>query len=198
MSLNTQIRQLENERNKLFDIVEPIKQKITYLYHEINILRNQRDSEIIPKINKNNPGKFWPWILREPGNASKVKYDFREKILRELFDNGTFGYFQETKQVSLKVALTKNSSSSYEKNLKMVKTLLPYLKEVEDNMVIFHIFERSLSANGSYSFMVNKTTGESKVQHRWEKDKVFLNIEEGLKYIQENLWYDGGYDEEED
>ena len=117
--------------------------------------------------------------------------------------------------------MTKGSQESYDKTLTSLKLLIPHLKSFEIKNVRegnlrgeinltgkkIGIFEHTCSQFGVYNLFISDTGKKpysilKTVYNRTTLMNSFATLEEIVKHIQENIWYDGGetnnYDEEDD
>lgn len=178
----------EEKREELFKKKVPIDRNLTRLSN-----RNSKLSDQIAKIRATSKKTDWEWLLQEDNSHSSMeKYYLRQKKLREI-GLGSQGVFPTTRQVQIRVALTKNDKTSLPKTLKGLKKVLKYIKPVE-GMKRIDIFEASLSENGVWELVINEKETKYNIQvTRWHRTEVrhkFNNLKEALETIQKSYYYE--------
>jgi len=189
--LTDQIKKNEQKREDLFKKKAPIDREIVRLYDLNSKLRGK-----ICTIKKNEAKKDkktdWKYVLHTSHNQSSEEYKYQGEMLRTLGLMRS-GYYSETEQVSLQIALVKGDPKSLEDHYKGLRFLLPYLKTLKDKCIHMDIIEAGLSERESWSLTINMEKKEYKiVPHRskFSKNGTFNTLRKALEFIQENVWYE--------
>lgn len=123
---------------------------------------------------------------------TKIKHDAREKKLTELSLSSN-GYFHETNQVYIRIALYRDNDSHFEKVYESLQNILPVIKPLEDGYKHIDIFEHTLSEFGVYALQVHPDNNKARIViTRWGRDSVVqrtTDLRSALKYIQQNNYY---------
>lgn len=200
---------LETEKAEIEKQLEPLRKQYHKLGDEILSLHKKgiRIQEQISKINIKNKNYDWNWLLEEDGSTSDMeRYKFGNQELSKigLMANG---YFPETKQRAIRISLIKGDKQSYEKTIKGLTIILPFIKPREDGSKYISILEHTCSEHGRFELSVkdNKYTIQITSYSRTNVIKECDKLEDAISTIQENIWYksldkndkdeDGDYDE---
>jgi len=181
--LSLQIKANEAKRVKLDRQKKPIEKEMVRLYHVNQKLQNEID-----KIKTASEKLDWAFILECHINDSTVHHDYRNKILSSL-GISSCGYCMATQQAAIQIAMTKGDPENYKRILLGLQTVLPHLKSDKEDEIHIHILERNLSAGGSWSIAINREESTFDILHSDRSRAVFGTLEQALKYVQENVWY---------
>ena len=185
--LQAEVDKLEQEREELFKKKAPIDARLITTYNTIKRKTNQ-----IAKLKLKNKKTDWEWLL-EAFPESEAKYKALDEALRKIGLMNS-GYFTETEQTAVTVALTKGDPESLTQTLAGLKKILRYLKPLDDGYVHVSIFDRELSRYNSYTLLINKETGKCRIHtsriytgKEWED---FKDLKAALTVIQNKYWYE--------
>jgi len=177
----------KEKREELFKKKAPIDRNLVRLAR-----RNEKLDDQIATIRATSKKTDWEWLLQEDQSGGMEKYHLRQKKLRELGLDSQ-GVFPTTRQVQVRVALTKNDKASLSKTLKGLKKILKYIKPVK-GMKRIDIFEASLSEHGVWELVINEKETKYNIQvTRWHRTEVrhkFNNLKEALQTIQNSYYYE--------
>ena len=195
MSDNTQklkvnLKALEDRRVELFKLQKPINDELVKNHNKIGKIKD--------KISKLQlvPSKKVNWELLLDNNSGTYSYNkYTKELTSRLLWYG--GSLIPTNQRCIKVMLTKGDKISYNKTLKALKEILPFVKPMPDGDVAGYkfvdIFERTLSANGTYYILMNEINNVYKLMfsryRNIEELKKFKTLEELILYVQNNHPY---------
>jgi hypothetical protein len=200
-TLNKKIEKLEKERESLFLLREPIDKMIERNYKELDKLREQRGKIIVDQMPKDKID--FNFILTGEHHSMPLYYE-SERQIQELGLRGG-GKWTMTGQKNISLTMYKNDPDNLQKTYDSVLLLLPYMipfpKEGRKDRIIeefigkkvFGIFEHTLSENGIYYFLISENGNtEIGIQRysRFSILKEFKTILDGLKYVQNNLYYE--------
>lgn len=194
-SIEKKIAELNKERDGLNAQLTPLQKKLASLYGRIEKLQNEKDALQLAAAEASD----WAWLL-EVFPESDSKYKARQKALGEL-GLMTCGYWTDTQQATVKIALLKAGAVGTRDNAKQlasVKMLLPFIRENDKGFKKLDIFEYTLSEYHSYWLEVY-ADGRVKVAHccnYGDSQPTLETIEEAFEYVSQYHWYEG--DEEED
>lgn len=169
----------------------PLQKKQDKLFNQGRKLREELDLALIETEKPN-----WDWILYEDGGVSKTRYDYAEKKIRELGLMVAVGYFPDTQQKVIRIALVNGKRETVKITKKAIETLLPFIKIHDgDNYKgykAFSIFESSCSENGSHALLIgnNEFIVHRTYYYRPEVLKKCKTLDEALNYIYVNLYYE--------
>jgi hypothetical protein len=178
--------ELQAIREDLFAKQKPINHALVENHGELEKIAKQID-----KLKFKNMGDAVDWkLLLEPGEGSQVRYDRRQQEISKIGLH-CMGMWTTTNQASIAVKLTHGDKASFDRTLAAIKTIAPYIIPHDDGLLWFQIFEHTLSAGGSFYL---KCTPDLKCAHIGSTYRSILRtrtLSDALRYIQENLWYDG-------
>ena len=183
--LQAEVDKLEQEREELFKKKAPIDARLRTTYHSIERKNNQ-----IAKLKLKNKKTDWQWLL-EAFPESEAKHKALNEALEKIGLMNS-GYFVETEQTAVTVALTKGDPESLDKTLAGLEKIIRYLKPLDDGYVHVDIFDRELSRFYSYTLLINKETGKCRIHtsrsiDEWED---FKDLKAALTVIQNKYWYE--------
>ena len=106
------------------------------------------------------------------------------------------GYFPETGQSCIRIALTRGNTKYTEKVYRSLKLVVPHLKKFKTNnlgdKVSLDIFEHTCKEYASYTLYLDEASVDSTccivINGRREGER-FKDLREALTYIQEEHWY---------
>lgn len=183
--LNQQIQAIEDRRNELFKIREPIDEELVSSYNALSQLRNERDTLLLPE--KEND---WEWLLHTgESDSSMIRLRAAETQLAKIGLNNAGSYNPDTQQRIISIALTKGDGESFETTLRGMETILPFIKPTEDGYKRISILEHTCGQHRSYYLMLKKGGYLISNGSTWDRGKKFSTLREALGHIQENLWY---------
>jgi len=186
--IEKEIESNEEKREELFKKKAPIDRNLIRLSK-----RNSKLSDQITKIRATSKKTDWEWLLQDDNASNGMeKYHLRQNKLREL-NLASSNIFPTTRQVQIRVALTKNDKESLPKTLKGLKKILKYVKPVEKFKRI-DIFEHTLSEHGVYELLINEDKNQYYIQcTRWTRVEIlykFDNLKDALEKIQNSYFYE--------
>jgi hypothetical protein len=199
--LLAEIEANEEKRNDLFKQKEPIDRNLVRLAR-----RNEKLQDVIAKMRAakfEKSGRIdWEWLLHTDHRENSMdKYHLRQKTLRDigLMDSG---YFPETEQTCIRVALIKNDPESLKKHMAGLRKVLKYIKPLEDGWKRIDIFESSLSRHGSYFLVVSPDGKKAEIKRtvysRTETLQKFNSLKAAIEVIQDRYYYEDAKREERD
>ena len=174
--LSLELAPLLKKQDKLFKQGKEVKELL-----DLAIIKNENPS--------------WEWILFEDSQCSQARYNYAGKRITEL-GLMTGGYYPDTQQKALQIALVNGKRETAEKAKKAIETLLPYVKEhtKEDykGYKVFSILEHSCSENGSHALLIGKNEFivNRMYYHRPEVLQKCKTLEHAIAYIYSNLYCD--------
>jgi hypothetical protein len=207
-ALKMKIEELTKEREAVFDQMEPLKEKVSFLYNEIKALQNklsciEREEIESPEMTDDQRIAFY---LENDGDTKGMEhFKAKEKFWQ---DQGLWpsGYYPSIQQQGLKVMLYTDKRTN-QQTIDIINKVLPHMKTIEGiddtrpNIKVFGIFEYTLSEYGSYSLFFDTDREEWIVSiiswHRRRDVYVTKSLEDVINYISINHSYDGNdYDED--
>lgn len=219
--LKENISKFEKEIETLHKTIDPLQKKLTTKWNALKNAQEALSSYVVVDMANMSIDEQIEYALPEDGNSSDmVKYRFSNDLCVSLgFSNS--GYNPQTNQRSWKITMTKGSQESYDKTLTSLKLLIPHLKSFEIKNVregnlrgeinltgkTIGIFEHTCSEFGVYNMFISDTGKKpysilTTAYRRTTLMNSFATLEEIVKHIQENIWYDGGktnsYEEDDD
>jgi len=191
VKLQQELEALENRRKELFVLQEPINKELVANYNKMEVLKDKIGSLRL------GTSKTVDWKLLLDTDTGGLVY---KRLDQELHKRGLFsgGSLPSTKQRCIKVMLTKNQLESYNKTVKAVKEILPFIKPFPDGEHVGYkfidIFEHTLSAYGSYYMLINEKKHVYKLMqdrhHQTHKLQAFDSLSKIIKYVQFNHPYE--------
>jgi len=186
--IQEEIESNDEKRSDLFKQQEPIERKLVKLAK-----RNEKLNDQIATIRAKEKSTDWNWLLETKWNESSMeKYHLREQKLREL-NLRSSGYFRQTNQVQIQIALIKNDKESLPATLKGLKKMLKYIKPVEGYKRI-DIMESTLSEHGVWELHIDEEKSEYLIHltryHRPEVVHKCDNLKTALEKIQHDYYYE--------
>jgi len=198
-SLTQQIERLEKEREELFAQRAPIDKAIEKNYGILEKLREKRGKMMVAQMPKDVIDFD---LILNPDLKSQSLYREADRQVMRL---GLYrsGYFEVTKQACLKLMMYKNRPENLQKTYDSVMLALPHIKPHPSGEFagckVFSIFESTLSAHGSYFFLVAEGNACKILRSygtRYSEIGSFSDIMTGLTYVQKKLYYQVDEDEE--
>jgi hypothetical protein len=202
-TLDKEIEKLEKERKKLFAMRDPIDKGIEKNYIKLEKLREQRGKMIVEQMPKDKID--FNFILTGE-HDSMALYHEAERQIQQLGLWGSGEWCNTTKQKCIKLMMYKENPDNLQKTYNSILSLLPYIiplpakntegEPVEEEFIdkkIFGIFEHTLSENGIYFFLISKNGSTEIARQRYSRLSIlkrFETIMDGLKYIQNNFYYE--------
>jgi hypothetical protein len=187
--LEEQISNLELQRAVVFQKMKPLQDEAGRLHHEIEVRRNQIDAL---KLEQMSDKVDWPWLLTV-NPESTVRYKARQKALANIGLHHGMGYYLETNQSVVTVALyhdrTPENDARNAKQLAAVKEILPFLQPHEDGAKWIDILEHTLSAGGTNYLLKAYADGKFTVGNRW-REQAFNTLEDAFEHIRKHLYYE--------
>lgn len=188
---------VEEEMAAIKAQLAPLQEAWKEQYEKLESLRKEQEQLLFGGLTEDTPLDQIDWeeLLHEDGSGLSIKRKAVEKVLRRFGDYGkglgVSGYFPETEQTALRIAMHRGDKENLEQTYKGLTYLLPYIEPLSDGYAHIGIFETTLSERGSYSILIGKE--EIIIQERsWGSDRdmnTFSDLFEALKYVQERLWY---------
>jgi hypothetical protein len=184
--IEKEISKAEKEREEVFNNMRPLQDKASSLYQKLSDLRNEL-SELFAGEGKLKDIEF---LINnyDPDKGSTVHHN----ALGEWASKYTLmhsGYVSKTRQPNFQVAIHKDGSN-IEKTLEGLKLLLPHLKPISTGNLFIDIFDHELSEHYSYHMEVSPDFERAWVYNHYSDCKFEGKLEDTLKYIQKDLWYD--------
>lgn len=201
VELQQEIEALEKKLAPLFIQQGKINSQIQKLHKKKAVLSDQKSELEIAFLAANPSDDEIAFCIEEVDTMPRYKH--AQKFFSSMGFNMS-GYHTDTMQRGLSVMMTHGSKESYDKTLESVKKVLPYLKEggadpLTEKCKRFGVFEHTLSEHGVYHLAINEEKNIYTIiihrYHRASIHKETKSLEELLKYVQDNLWYDGGHEE---
>ena len=191
--LKAQLASKEEELQAVWKELAPIEKRRDKIWKVYNTLKERLGNATV-KYMEGKEEVDWEWVLKHEDSMGMKQYHFKEKMIR---DTGlmTAGYNPETNQTAIEVCLIKDDEESVKKTQDALNLVLPYLKSNKEGYIYIAIFEHTLSQHGMYFFFVYPERDRDKyvlmksVYHHEEEIKVFGELEDCLKYIQNHYWY---------
>jgi hypothetical protein len=179
---------LKNKRSEVQNKLLDLRKQVQVLSEQIlKFVDNEKEiNEVIDSktLTENDIEK-----LLEVFPETKHKRKLLNKILKQYGFLEIGGYWPETLQSALKIALLYNDDELTKKIYKGILELLPFIKPHNDGCKKFDIMEETLSYHGSY----NLITSDDKEWHITRGGRVIYSskdLMETLKHIQKYIFYD--------
>ena len=174
--------------------LEACWKKMVSLQTRVSVLSKEKD-DLEGKLSnilihqKKKPS--WEWVLEESGiGCDMSRHHYCEKRLEEI-GLGHSCYLPEIQQKIIQVSIIKGDAKSLQKTKNGLKIILPHIKTaskgVSSGYKYIGIFEHTLSAGGSYYLLINDKEIKLNINNRTILS--FKDLDESLKYIQENHYY---------
>lgn len=185
--LELEIKEIENKQEQIHKQIKPLNEQLVLLCKERATLQDKLETSRLAE------GMSWEEIIdtytQNPnGIGMPLHKHMHERALSE-FDMWASGYNSETQNPCFMIKISKNNLESRSKNLAGLRFLSRLLKPGADGMIRFDIFERTLSAYGSYSLLVKPDLKELTLEHMYHNDETFSSPEEAIIYISVHHWY---------
>lgn len=194
-----EIENIDNKREELFKIKEPIDKQLSSLYEKKEKLQNQIDTARI-----NSKGKIdWEWILSSDYDESTAHHKAAKEAIAKLGFMSS-GFYESNKQRCISIMINKNEFKKIPKIMESIDVLLPFLKPTHDKFICFGIFEHTLSEHGIFQLKINKKlkgyiscTCYGHEEETLGSKTDLIPLEDLLKYCAKELWYEKGEDNDE-
>lgn len=192
-SIEKKIAELNKKLDELNAALVPLHKTVSDLYGRIKELQNEKDALQLAAAEAPD----WAWLL-EVFPESDAKHKARQKAIGEL-GLSTRGYWTDTKQATVCIALLKSRATGAKDNAKKlagVKTLLPFIRENSKGFKQIDIMEYTLSANHRYWLEVY-ADGRVKVAHccnYGDRQPTLETIEDAFDYVSQYHWYEDDED----
>lgn len=193
---DTELRERRSTLQKKID-----KESIIYAESQ-NKLIKMRDkmSKIDNEIDTRTLSLDDPAAILENFPETEAKRKLFSEYMRSLslYDGG--GYWVDNNQRVVKFMLYRNDDEHTKKVHAGIMIVLPYVKERENGLKMFDIFEHTLSYNYSYYLAYDVSTDTWFITtNRKTRDEESKDLMTVLKYIQKYLYYeiDNPYKEDE-
>jgi len=187
------IENLETEIDDIYSKLTPLQKAATAKNTKLRTLREKRDEIILS--NRIDSGEVDLDLILCGDPETKAMYNEKEKQLRQLYLISS-GYFPETGQSCIQIALTRGDTKYTEKVYRSLKLVVPHLKKFKTNnlgdRVILDIFEHTCSEFASYKLYLDEPSVDSPcciVTNGRREGKRFKDLREALTYIQKEHWY---------
>lgn len=190
--IKKEIENTELELEKTRELLKPIEKNILSL-----VKKREKLEEKLFEIEKKDAeaNLDWEYILFDTFNIGEVRYDWREKIVKENTKSIKLnGYYRETNQAAIQIG---SRDATLEEIVEDINKLLPYLKEIKGEKVI-NIFDEYLSEHGCYSLRFIENNVQI-VQLYYGSENVLTtgDLTTCLKYIWEKLYFNRSEETEE-
>lgn len=186
--INAHVEELKAERQTIWDTIKPLQQRSSDIFNQLEKLANAKT-----KLEMKAPGLNRIAYLMEAYDISNPesseKYKARDELLRE-FGFHSFGVWPDTNQSIVSIALTYRDENNFKKVITGINTLLPYIIPAEERKR-FQISRMQCDEYTTYELHVYEDRTEV-VECGYRRYTEFKGtLENALKYIQENHYYDG-------
>ena len=202
--INT-LQTLQDKVDKQEAIITPLREEINKLkevfiqeYEKLDNLKEDLSRFLIKDIETQSIEKQIKFALDEVDTMPRLKH--AQKVFEKL---GFYvsGYFPETNQRDVKIMLTKGDKKSYDKTLKGLEKIIPFIKSREINArgfaskltgIEIDIFDHDLSEHYSVCLFIDSARVKDRfiIMKNNYPSHTFSTLEDVLKYIQDNYWYD--------
>jgi len=185
-ALEQRADKLQQQRTSLLEELRPIQQKLTGVCTRLTKTLEKIDAE---KVRRSKVAIDFNLIL--DGNPRSMPlHKERERQLGVLL-LGSSGYYPETGQTAVRVALRYNDTERTRKQLASLELLLPNIKRHKDKAKHIELFDHNLHADGGWSLAVFSPKKVVLMNGRHDR-QTFKSLADALAYCQQNHWYDGG------
>lgn len=193
--LEARVAQLESDREALFRKRKPIDDALSANYYQLEKAQEQLGKLLVAEM----AAPDWPTLLLAEGRGGQAMYKHASSTFYEM---GFYksGYYPETGQVALKIMITHGKPETIARTREGIATLAPHIIPHKDGMIRFEIFEHTLCQFGVHSLLVAPDLSSATVTStsRYKSSPAFSgSLDDALKYIHDNHWYDGRDSDEE-
>lgn len=188
------ILELETQRALLLEQVAPLNEQLSVNFTKLKKLKEKRNFAKWNETASKNAIDPCLAFCDEPHSEGQDCYRARTKFLAGLgLMSG--GYWTDTNQSTIKVALTKGDSTKTEKVHESLKLVVPRIKPNKDGLRLVDIFDEGLS---QYEHWVLATAGSDhlakwQIRAMYRGGKVvakFPNLREALAQVESSYYYD--------
>lgn len=197
MSNNVDLNLLDMRIASLDADIKLVQEQISPLFLKVQQLSEAR-SKAIEARSDILAAADMPWGQMmahvRSGSAGMSLLRKFDKRLNEEFSMYSSGTWSDTEDPALGVGVARDSLNDELKAIVGIKTFVPMLKSHDDGRVWFCVLDYTLSANGIMSLKVRQDMAEAvltrTVYGRERVKKTFGSVEEAVKYIRQNHWYE--------
>ena len=184
------LAKIESERCSLLKKFKPIEKRLKELGILAKQLQDKRGALIVKGQNdqENNPALL---VCNNPHNESTPEHKARNERLVAAGFGFAGGYWTDTNQTTISIALTKHDNAKTQKVFESICAVLPFILPTKESLRRIDIFEHTLSEYCSWSFGTYGTsaTDEWVLLRNGKDEEKFPSLMEILKYIQHRLYY---------
>jgi hypothetical protein len=200
MTLNDLQAEMDKNADKRTELIiqkEPIDKKLERLWKRKEKLQDQ-----FARLKAGGKTIDWDWLLHSNhDDGSMQKHNLLGETLRKMNLDST-GFFIETEQVCIRIALIKNEPTSLPDTLKGLKEILKRIKPLKDGFKHIGIHEVSNCENGIYALLIDEAKGKYVIEltryRREEVLSVHKTLRAALKEIQKKYYCEDRCASEED